>query len=67
MDHESPLIRGAEERRPVDLYTALAARLADGEQRGLLRALLDRLAEGGGPAVREVVRERVHAILAEGA
>ena len=67
MDHEIPPAPGADERRPVDLYTALAARLADEEQRCLLRALLGRLAEGGGPAVREDVRARVRAIVAEGA
>lgn len=48
---------------PSDLYADLALRLADEEQRRLLRALLDRLAEGGGPAVQEEVRRRLRAIL----
>ena len=50
----------------VDLYAGLAPRLADDEQRRLLRTLLDRLAEGGGPAVKEEVRERLRAVLGEG-
>jgi hypothetical protein len=58
----------ADTLRPApDLFSELAPRVEDEEQRLLLRALLDRLAEGGGPAVREEVRERLRAILAEGA
>ena len=48
---------------PSDLFADLASRLADDEQRQLLRALLERLAECGGPAVLEEVRRRLRAIL----
>jgi|GEM_PF-6400706 hypothetical protein len=51
----------------VDFYAELAPRLADDEQRRLLRALLDRLAEGAGPAVKEEIRVRLRAVLGEGA
>lgn len=53
-------------QREPDVYGALAPRLHDEEQRGVLRALLDRLAEGGGAAVRNEVQARVRAIVAEG-
>jgi hypothetical protein len=55
--HEAPVTP------PSDLYADLAPRLADEEQRQLLRALLERLATGGGPAVLEEVRRRLRAIL----
>jgi hypothetical protein len=50
-------------RPAIDLYAELASHLDDEEQRQLLRALLDRLADGGGAAVREEVRTRLRAIL----
>jgi hypothetical protein len=67
VDHLTAPADGAEERPPVDLYSELASRLADEEQRSLLRDLLGQLAEGGGAAVREHVRNRLRAILVEGA
>ena len=51
----------------VDFYAELAPRLTGEEQRRLLRALLDRLAAGGGAAVREEVRQRLRALLDDGA
>lgn len=52
---------------PVDLYAELAPRLADEDQRLILRALLDHLAAGGGTAVQQEVRRRLLAILEEDA